>query len=127
MHDEQVDVAPDVLRQLLASQFPAWADLDLARVPSSGTDKTIHRLGDELLAAWDDALAAPAWHGPWIPVHGDLSGGNLLLRENRLHAVIDFSCFGLADPANDIDVAWELFEGKHRDTYRAALDVDDDT
>jgi len=60
-------------------------------------------------------------------VHGDLTDGNLVLRDNRLHAVIDFSCFGLGDPANDVDVAWELFSGESRRAYRDALDVDDAT
>lgn len=49
MHDEQVDVGPDVLRGLLQSQFPQWAHLPVVRVPSSGTDNTIYRLGDELV------------------------------------------------------------------------------
>ena len=249
MHDKQIDVAPQQLRRLLAAQFPQWADLPIARVPSSGTDNTIYRLGadlvvrlplidwavrqvalehewlprlaalvptalpepvavgepghgypwpwavhgwiegtnpepdtvehlealaveladfvralrdvgfddvprsvrgvplrvgdtairaaieqvrdqfdaDVLMAVWDDALTAPKWDRPWVVVHGDLTGGNLLLRGGHLHAVIDFSCFGLGDPANDVDVAWDLFSGASRDVYRAALDVDDAT
>ena len=249
MHEEQVDVSPEQLRRLLAAQHPELAEHSIVRVPSSGTDNTIYRLGDELVvrlpliewavkqvalehewlpkladrvpvalpepvamgapgegypwpwsvyhwidganpdpaggldqpalvadlagfvgalrsvdvgpvprssrggplrlsegairtaiaqvegqvdtevltAVLDDALAAPKWEGPWMPVHGDLSGGNLLLREGRLHAVIDFSCFGLGDPANDLDVAWELFDAEHRAAYREALAADDAT
>lgn len=82
---------------------------------------------DVLLAAWDDAVAAPKWEHGWLPVHGDLSAANLLMRDGRLHAVIDFSCFGYGDPANDLDVAWELFSGESRAAYRTALDIDDDT
>jgi aminoglycoside phosphotransferase (APT) family kinase protein len=213
MHDGQVDVGPDELRRLLASQFPQWTDLPIVRVPSSGTDNTIYRLGDEmvvrvpliewavrqvelehewlprlaalvpaslpaplamgepahgypwhwsiyrwiegenpdpekvedlralaadlaafvralravnleglprsargvplrvgeeairgaieqvsdqfdakvLMAAWEDSLRAPRWDEPWVPVHADLTDGNLLLHDHRLHAVIDFS------------------------------------
>ena len=246
MHEGQVDVTPDHLRQLLGAQFPHWANLPIARVSSSGTDNTIYRLGDDLvvrlpliewavpqieleqtwlpvlaphvpvalhelvgagepdrgypwpwsvyrwldgedadhapledrvrlardlasfvralrsvdrsgiprswrgsplraaddeirgaihevrdefdadvlLAVWEDALAAPKWSGGWIPIHGDLTGGNLLLRDGRLHAVIDFSMFGLGDPATDVTIAWELFDSESRAVYLAELDVD---
>ena len=80
---------------------------------------------DALMAAWDDAISAPQWEGPSVLVHGDLSDGNLLLRDGRLHAVIDFSCFGFGEPANDLDVAWDVFSGASRDAYRAAVGADD--
>lgn len=80
-----------------------------------------------LREAWADALDAPKWEGEWVPVHGDLSDGNLLVRDGRLVGLIDFSCFGLADPANDVDVAWDLFDGEARQLYRDALEVDDAT
>ncbi|HTD49818.1 MAG TPA: aminoglycoside phosphotransferase family protein [Acidimicrobiia bacterium] len=80
-----------------------------------------------LTAAWEEAIAAPPWDGPSVLVHGDLSEGNLLLRDGRLHAVIDFSCFGLGEPANDLDIAWELFSGPNRDAYRAAVGADEAT
>ena len=80
---------------------------------------------EALTAAWDEAITCPQWEGPPVLVHGDLSDGNLLVRDGRLHAVIDFSCFGFGDPANDLDVAWDLFSGESRDAYRRALDVDD--
>jgi aminoglycoside phosphotransferase (APT) family kinase protein len=82
---------------------------------------------DALTAAWEEATTAPPWDGPSVWVHGDLSDGNLLVRDGRLHAVIDFSCLGLGEPANDLDVAWDLFSGESRDAYRAALGVDDAT
>jgi len=249
MHTEQVDSDADLVRRLLVGQYPQWADLPIARLPSSGTDNAIYRLGAELVvrlplihwavgqvekehtwlpklaprlplavpeplamgepaegypwhwsvyrwidgesahpdriadlrqtaddlagfvaalhaidladaprsqrgvplatkdteirgaieamahefdaealtAAWDEAITCPQWDGPPVLVHGDLSDGNLLVRDGRLHAVIDFSCFGLGDPANDLDVAWDLFSGESRDAYRRALGVDDAT
>jgi aminoglycoside phosphotransferase (APT) family kinase protein len=39
--------------------------------------------------------------------------------------VIDFGCLGVGDPACDLMVAWTLFSGESRDTFRAALSVDD--
>ena len=83
---------------------------------------------DTLHAIWEEALAAPHWPGPFMPVHGDLSGNNLLLgTDGRLKAVIDWSCFGVGEPANDLDVAWELLDARGRAVYRELLDVDDDT
>ena len=78
-----------------------------------------------LTAIWEEAIAAPPWHGAPVWVHGDLKDENLILRDGRLHAVIDFSCLGLGDPANDLDVAWDVFSGQHRATFRAALGLDD--
>lgn len=247
MHEDQVDVSPEQLRALLRAQMPAVADLPIEFVPSSGTDNTLYRLGDEfvvrlpliewavsqialehewlprlrphlpfaipeplevgepgegypwpwslyrwidgehpdpeadntqlardlaafvramhataldgvprsgrgtplrmiddnvraridelrgrfdadvLLAVWEDALAAPKWDGAWVPLHGDLSTHNVLLRDGRLHAVIDYSLFGLGDPAVDVEIAWALFDGDSRAAYREALAYDENT
>lgn len=49
MHEDQIDVSPEQLRALLRAQMPAVDDLPIAFVPSSGTDNTLYRLGDELV------------------------------------------------------------------------------
>ena len=48
MHDDEVDTDADLVRRLLASQHPQWAELPVERVPSAGTDNAIYRLGDDL-------------------------------------------------------------------------------
>jgi aminoglycoside phosphotransferase (APT) family kinase protein len=79
-------------------------------------------------AAWDTALALPAWDGPPVWVHGDLSRpGNLLVEEGRLTAVIDFGGAGLGDPARELMAAWTHFSGESRHVFRRALAVDDAT
>ena len=78
-------------------------------------------------AAWEAALQAPAWHGPPVWIHGDLHAGNLLARQGRLSAVIDFGGLGVGDPACDLIVAWNLLSAETRDVFRAALPVDDPT
>jgi aminoglycoside phosphotransferase (APT) family kinase protein len=78
-------------------------------------------------AAWDAALQAPAWHGPLVWIHGDLSPLNLLVERGRISAVIDFGCLGVGDPACDLQVAWYLLSAHSRDVFRAALPVDDAT
>ncbi len=78
-------------------------------------------------AVWDDALATPEWSEPPVWIHGDLMPGNLLVDHGQLHAVIDFGCLGVGDPACDLQIAWNLFSGASRAAYRAALPVDDAT
>lgn len=83
--------------------------------------------GAALRAAWEAALAAPAWGGEPVWIHGDLQAGNLLAVEGRLSAVIDFGCLGVGDPACDLMVAWNLFTGESRAAFRAAVAVDEAT
>jgi aminoglycoside phosphotransferase (APT) family kinase protein len=249
MHADEVATDVPLVRRLLAAQFPQWAALPIARVPSSGTDNALYRLGDDMVvrlpridwaaggvdkdfrwtpvlarllpveipvplakgrpgqgypwewgvypwlegenptvdriadpdalarevarfvealhridpaggppagrgvplamrdeptrtalaalrgtidtdaatAAWDAALRTPAWPGPSVWVHGDLSPGNLLLQGGRLTAVIDFAGVGVGDPACDLIVAWNLLPADARPVFRAELGVDDAT
>lgn len=245
MHPDEVAVPADLVRGLLAEQFPHWAALPLAPVPSYGTDNVLYRLGDELLvrlpkiewatgqipleiellprlaphlpveipeivavgepadgypwtwavyrwiegtpphagtaelahelaaflaalqrldttgaragtqrggpvrlrdaetraalaqlddeidvvaatAAWEAALAAPPWPHEPVWLHGDLLEGNLLVRDGRLVAVIDWSCACAGDPAFELALAWSLL-APVRGAFRAACGVDDDT
>ena len=77
--------------------------------------------------AWEAALQVPAWDGPPVWAHGDLSPGNLLIVEGRLSAVIDFGTLGIGDPAVDLIVAWNLLPVATRAVYREALRIDDHT
>ena len=77
-------------------------------------------------ACWDDAMAA-AWHGDPVWFHGDVAVGNLLVRDGRLAAVIDFGTSGVGDPACDVVIAWTFLEGESRAVFRRALAVDDAT
>ena len=77
-------------------------------------------------AAWEDALAAPAWDGPPRWIHGDLLGGNLLVRDGRLAAVIDFGCVGLGDPATDLHTAYAILEPAARAVFRERVGHDED-
>lgn len=74
-------------------------------------------------AVWEAALKA-AWHGSPVWLHGDVAAGNLLLREGRLSAVIDFGCSAVGDPACDTTIAWTLLSGESRETFRASLPLD---
>jgi aminoglycoside phosphotransferase (APT) family kinase protein len=77
--------------------------------------------------AWEAALEVPTWDRPPIWVHSDLLAGNILVRDGRLHAVIDWGGAGVGDPAANALAAWSLFTAESRAAYRAALGVDEAT
>ncbi|MGN9914325.1 aminoglycoside phosphotransferase family protein [Phytohabitans sp. LJ34] len=78
-------------------------------------------------AVWEDALAAPPWTGPPVWLHGDLLPANLVARQGRLAAVIDFGLVGTGDPATDLLPAWALLSARTRDVFRAVVGVDEAT
>lgn len=75
---------------------------------------------------WNAALAA-TWDGIPVWLHGDVSGGNLLVENGRLSAVIDFGAAGVGDPACDLAIAWTFFEGDNREAFREAMPADKGT
>jgi aminoglycoside phosphotransferase (APT) family kinase protein len=94
--------------------------------------EAIASLGDEIdvgvvTAVWEAALRAPRWQRPAVWIHGDLDARNLLTVEGRLSAVIDFGCLGVGDPACDVMVAWKVLSTTARDSFRAALSIDEAT
>lgn len=72
---------------------------------------------------WETALSA-TWHGPPVWFHGDVAVGNLLVKDGRLSAVIDFGCSGVGDPACDLVIAWTFLLRESRKAFRSALPVD---
>ena len=76
-------------------------------------------------AAWEDALKGPAWDGTRAWIHGDLVPPNLLVKDGRLSAVIDFGAAGLGDPANDLNPAWSAFGQVGRKVFRDRVGADD--
>ena len=96
------------------------------------TRDSISALADEIdvelvTTAWETALQAPEWSGRPVWIHGDLDARNMLVQHGRLSGVLDFATMAVGDPASDIMVAWKMLPAAHRDTFRAALAVDDAT
>jgi aminoglycoside phosphotransferase (APT) family kinase protein len=75
---------------------------------------------------WETALAAE-WCGEPVWFHGDIAWGNLLVRDGRLAAIIDFGTSGVGDPSCDLAIAWTLFAGGSREAFRDSLRLDDAT
>jgi aminoglycoside phosphotransferase (APT) family kinase protein len=78
---------------------------------------------DAVMRAWEDAMRT-SWERDPVWLHGDVATGNLLVRDGRLAAVLDFGCSGVGDPACDTVIAWTFLSGASRDRFRAELGVD---
>jgi aminoglycoside phosphotransferase (APT) family kinase protein len=114
--------------------------VDLAHflVALRGTDahdtearQSIDMLANEIDVAavteiWNTALAT-SWQGPSAWVHGDVAASNLLVKEGRLCAVIDFGCAGVGDPSCDLVIAWTFLDPANRKEFRAAVALDPGT
>jgi len=82
---------------------------------------------DAATAVYVSALAAPAWDGPPVWIHGDPAPTNMLVTDGRLSAVIDFGTLAVGDPACDLIAAWSFLDAESRDVFRATLPIDDAT
>ena len=92
------------------------------------TRRAIELLGKEIDATcaseiWDAALAT-SWDRAPVWIHGDVAAGNLLLKDGRLHAVIDFGCCAVGDPACDLVAAWTIFDASSFQIFREGLQLD---
>ena len=141
--EEGVD--PVALAEDLAAFVTALREVDPADGPRKtghqrgaplgkdwGVEEQIDGYGDRIDGArarrvWRAALEAGPWPGEPVWLHGDLLEGNLLARDGRLSAVIDWGAIGVGDPAADVTPAWTLFDRAARRRYRELLEVDDAT
>ena len=98
-------ITADLVSRLVASQFPRWAGLPVRPVEAGGWDNATFRL--------------------WF--HGDAQPGNLLARDGRLCAVIDFGTCGVGDPACDTTIAWTFLSGQSSRVFKERLPVDSAT
>ena len=83
----------------------------------------------------DTALAAEVWQAalragrqePPVWFHGDAQPGNLLVRDGKLSAVIDFGTSGVGDPACDTTIAWTFLSGESSRIFKQRLPFDEAT
>ncbi len=81
---------------------------------------------DSATSLWEKAIRSK-WHQHPVWVHGDVASGNILLKDNKISAIIDFGCMGIGDPACDLTITWTFFKNKSRNVFRNALGLDPDT
>ena len=97
------------------------------------TNADIPLLKDEIdadyyLKLWKELSNLPEWHGEPVWVHGDFLPGNILVKNNHLSAVIDFSDVGIGDPACDLVIAWSLLNKDSREVFKKNLNnIDENT
>jgi aminoglycoside phosphotransferase (APT) family kinase protein len=84
---------------------------------------------DAVEQVWDEAMKLPGTTRRPAPLwyHGDLAAENLLVRDERLAAVLDFGALSIGDPAVDLIVAWEVLDPPAREVFWRKLGVDEAT
>lgn len=138
---------PRVFATALAEFLAALQQIDASDGPPAGvqnfhrggalavydaeTRRALHDLAGTIdtvtaTAVWDAALAS-SWQAAPVWVHGDVAASNLLVKDGKLCAVIDFGSCGVGDPACDLVIAWTFLTEASRDAFRAALPLDDAT
>ncbi|GGD61044.1 aminoglycoside phosphotransferase family protein [Paenibacillus nasutitermitis] len=75
---------------------------------------------------WELALASK-WSGEPVWVHGDIAPGNILIKNGKLCALIDFGILGVGDPSCDAAMAWTFFDESSRKIFKNALNFDQET
>jgi aminoglycoside phosphotransferase (APT) family kinase protein len=108
------------------------ATMDAVTRQNIGRCRALGDFGYDLDAAerlWDEAIRLPGAKDRLAPrwYHGDLTAENLLVRDGRLAAVLDFGGLSVGDPAVDLAVAWEVLDPPAREIFRRNLGVDDAT
>lgn len=108
MHEDEVDTDADLVRRLLAAQFPKWADLPIERFPSGGTVNAIYRLGDDMCVRLP-LTEAWAWHleteAKWLPRLGP-------------HVPVDVpDVLARGIPADGYPFAWSVFRWLDGETW----------
>jgi len=103
----------DAIRRAVAA-CRTIADLDL------DLDAALRVWSAAMALPGSDKVSAPRWY------HGDLLAENLLVRDERLAAVLDFGGLSVGDPTVDLVVAWELLDASSRDVFRQAVGVDEE-
>jgi aminoglycoside phosphotransferase (APT) family kinase protein len=97
---------------------------NLARCRELGVELDL----DGAAEVWDDVMtrSRSADAGPLHWLHGDLLGENLLVRDERLCALLDLGGLAVGDAAVDLVCAWELLDPPPRRLFRELVGVPDD-
>ena len=146
--DDQINLAKDLARVISALRIqtvPSNVDASLrwyrgaalsefneATVRAIAACREIPDLDLDLacvLEVWREAMSLPCASQVSLDTwyHADLVAENLLVRDGRLAAVLDWGVLGIGDPTVDLHGAWELFGPEAREVFRDELDVDDET
>ncbi|WP_405650862.1 hypothetical protein [Streptomyces sp. NBC_00019] len=117
-------IGTTLVRRLLTTQFPQWADLPLAPVQQSGMDNATFRLGDDLSVRLPRyALDLAGFVNALRDI--DPTGGPGPEQSNAFRGVgDDFGTLAVADPAVDLLPAYNFLPPRARDAFREAVGAD---
>ena len=92
---------------------------------------SIERLGDSIdvgavAGRFDRLTDVDDWQEPPVWLHGDLHSANVVVREGRIRAVIDFGDITSGDPAVDLAIGWMLFDETALGVFRSSAGTVDD-
>ncbi len=87
MHENELSVTVDMVRRLVADQFPEWVSLPIVRIPSEGTVNAIFRIGGELAARF-----------PLLPADVDTTRRWLLSEAAAGRELLDATRFPVPEP-----------------------------
>ena len=100
MHENEVPTSLALVRDLLARQFPHWAELPIVAEPSAGTDNALFRLGGDMvvrLPRIDWAVGQVLKEQKWLPWLAP-----------QLPVAIP-TPLGLGDPSADYPYHWSIY------------------
>ncbi len=114
----------------VAGQHSFYRGTSLLRYDQE-TRTSIDELKEEIdthlaIRIWEDAISSE-WERRPVWFHGDVASGNLIIKDGKLSAIIDFGCCGVGDPSCDLAIAWTFLIGESRKEFRAGLNIDDGT
>ncbi|MEL6890648.1 MAG: aminoglycoside phosphotransferase family protein [Actinomycetota bacterium] len=78
-----------------------------------------------VLDRWTTLIDVAPHAGPAVWIHGDLHALNVLQRDGRLHAIVDWGDVTSGDPAGDLAICWTLFDADARAILRELVGADD--
>jgi len=75
---------------------------------------------------WDLSLDSK-WGADPVWLHGDVAPGNILVKDGKLYAIMDFGILGVGDPSCDAAMAWTFFDDNSRKVFKKTLNMDEET
>ena len=82
---------------------------------------------DDILILWNKLMQVPNWKSAPVTLHSDILPMNIIIKNDQLAAVIDFSYVGYGDPAVDLMPAWTIFDKETRPIFLSKTNYDTDT
>lgn len=114
------------LRWYRAGPLPA-IDVDTRRNIDRCRELGIDLDLDAAAHLWKEAVTLPQPAAALHWLHADLLAENLLLRDGRLVALLDFGGLAVGDPTVDLVCVWELLNAAGRNVFRELVPVSDET